>query len=295
VDGDMLAMIGDGGYDLGARARQIRDGLYAKDRFEPVDMLAIQRDSRALFLTPWRNRLLEALSDERIAGRPQLETARDILDGWLAEAAPSSRGYRLVRAFRLEFRRTMFDALTHTAAARAGDSPSLLMSNQFEAPLWQLVSEEPPHLLPAGFDDWDGLIVDTLERAILRLTDGDPARLPDSTWGSVNTASIRHPLSTALPQLSGWLDMPAEPLHGDANLPLAQGPSFGASERFSVSPGNERQGLMHMPAGQSGHPLSPYYRAGHDDWADGRPSPFLPGDAVHTLELVPLDAADALP
>jgi len=285
VDGDMLSMIGDGGYDLGARARQIRDGLLARDRFTPTDMLAIQRDSRAIFLSPWRDRLMSALTDEGIAGRDALIEARGILDDWVADAVPESRGYRLVRAFRLEFRRTLFDALTHDATSSDDDAPRPLMSNQFEAPAWQLLNEEPQHLLPAGYDDWDALILDTLERSIDRITDGDPAKLGDAVWGEVNTARIRHPLSQAVPQLSDWLDMPAEPLPGDANLPLAQGPSFGASERFSVSPGNEENGIMHMPTGQSGHPLSPYYRAGHADWVSGRPAPFLPGKTEHTLTL----------
>jgi penicillin amidase len=42
-----------------------------------------------------------------------------------------------------------------------------------------------------------------------------------------------------------------------------------------------------MPAGQSGHPLSPFYRAGHRAWAEGRPAPLLPGPAEHELRLVP--------
>ena len=44
---------------------------------------------------------------------------------------------------------------------------------------------------------------------------------------------------------------------------------------------------MQMPAGQSGHPLSPFYSKGHQDWVHGRPSPFLPGAVQHTLTLVP--------
>src|SRR5690606_17795927 len=51
VDGQGLAMIGDGGYDNGARAAQIRDGLFARDRFDETDLLAIQLDDRALFMT----------------------------------------------------------------------------------------------------------------------------------------------------------------------------------------------------------------------------------------------------
>jgi penicillin amidase len=41
-----------------------------------------------------------------------------------------------------------------------------------------------------------------------------------------------------------------------------------------------------MPAGQSGHPLSFYYRAGHDDWVEGRPTPLLPGPAQHRQRLL---------
>jgi penicillin amidase len=79
--------------------------------------------------------------------------------------------------------------------------------------------------------------------------------------------------------------MPAEPLPGDSNLPRAQGPTFGASERFAVTPGDEAGGYLHMPAGQSGHPLSDFYHIGHADWVQGNASSFLPGNAVHTLVL----------
>ena len=114
--------------------------------------------------------------------------------------------------------------------------------------------------------------------------DGD---LADRNWGEHNMASIRHPLSRALPFLAGFLDMPIEPLAGDSNMPKAQGTNWGASQRFSVAPGDEANGLMHMPAGQSGHPLSEFYRRGHQDWVEGRATPFLPGETRHILTLTP--------
>ena len=52
-----LAVLGDGGYDIGARARQIRDDLRAQRHFTPADMLAIQLDDRALFLERWKDLL----------------------------------------------------------------------------------------------------------------------------------------------------------------------------------------------------------------------------------------------
>jgi penicillin amidase len=94
-------------------------------------------------------------------------------------------------------------------------------------------------------------------------------------------------LSRALPVLARWLDMPAGPLPGDWSTPRVQSPRFGASERFAVSPGREAAGYLHMPGGQSGHPLSPFYRAGHDAWVRGEPTPFLPGEPAHVLRLVP--------
>jgi penicillin G amidase len=109
------------------------------------------------------------------------------------------------------------------------------------------------------------------------------------TWGARNTIALRHPLSGTLPGISRLLDIAARPFPGDSHMPRVQGVGFGASVRFVVSPGHEEEGILEMPAGQSGHPLSPFYRAGHESWAEGRPAPFLPGETVHTLTLTSMN------
>jgi penicillin G amidase len=99
---------------------------------------------------------------------------------------------------------------------------------------------------------------------------------------------IAHPVSRALPGFVGrWLDMPPDQLPGDRDMPRVQSPTFGASERLAVAPGDEEHGYFMLSGGQSGHPLSPYYGAGHADWAAGKPTPFLPGPAKHTLVFAP--------
>jgi penicillin amidase len=290
TDGEALRTIGDGGYDLGARARQIRDGLLVKDSFEPADMLAIQIDDRAIFLTRWRDLLLDALDEKAIAADATLAEYRRLVETWIPRAAPESVGYRLVRAFRLEVQARVFHALMASVRETYGDDVKLRISNQFEAPLWTLVSEQPEHLLPADYETWQDLLVAAVQQNIRYFDEYYEGTLADRSWGERNTAKIRHPLSQALPLLSNLLDMPSEPLGGDVDLPRAQGPTFGASERFSVSPGDEANSLMHMPTGQSGHPLSGFYRHGHDAWVRGQPSPFLPGKTQHKLTLSP--AAD---
>jgi penicillin G amidase len=151
---------------------------------------------------------------------------------------------------------------------------------------WRLVNERPSHLLDPRFASWDAWLAAAAEAALARASDGC-VQLADCRWGQANTARIRHPLSAALPALAGWLDMPATPMSGDWSVPRVQTPTFGASERFAVEPGREEDGYFHMPGGQSGHFLSPFYRAGHDAWVTGEPTPFLPGPAEHVLVLRP--------
>jgi penicillin amidase len=90
-----------------------------------------------------------------------------------------------------------------------------------------------------------------------------------------------------VPALSRWLDMPALPQSGDNNMPHVAAAAFGQSERLVVAPGHEERATLSMPGGQSGHPMSPYYGAGHDTWAAGRSSPLLAGAVEHTLTLLP--------
>jgi penicillin amidase len=287
ADGEALQIIGDGGYDLGARARQIRDGLFARDRFEPVDMLKIQYDDRALFLAPWRDLLLDVLTDKAVGDDPRLLEYRQLVRDWVPRATQESVGYRLVRAFRLEVQTRVFHGLMGPVREAYGGDVNLRLSNQFEGPLWALLTDQPEHLLPGSYDSWHDLMIAAIQQNLDYFEARYGGALSERTWGERNTASIRHPLSAALPVLSGFLDMPSDPLNGDVDLPKAQGPTFGASERFSVSPGDEANGLMHMPTGQSGHPLSEFYRRGHDDWLHGNASPFLPGETRHALTLMP--------
>ncbi|MBY0235998.1 MAG: penicillin acylase family protein, partial [Burkholderiaceae bacterium] len=89
------------------------------------------------------------------------------------------------------------------------------------------------------------------------------------------------------PALSMFLDMPSQPQGGDSNLPHVAQPAFGQSQRLVVAPGREAQGLLSMPGGQSGHPLSPYYGAGHAAWAAGEATPLLAGKLTQWLEARP--------
>lgn len=286
VDGDMLAKLGDGDYDLGARSRQIRDRLFAVDKATPRDMLSIQLDDRALFLARWRELLLRTLTPEAVEADPRrAELRRLVKQTWTGRASVDSVAYRAARGFRSKLASQVIGALTapcRQADERFGDG----QVNQIEGPLWALASQRPAHLLDPRFRTWDEQLLAAVD-ALLEEWEALGPNVADRTWGERNTNRIQHPLGGAIPFAGRWLNVPARPLPGDQDMPRVQGTGFGASERLVVSPGQEEKGLFHMPVGQSGHPMSPFYQAGHRAWEEGEPTPFLPGKTAHTLRLVP--------
>ena len=141
------------------------------------------------------------------------------------------------------------------------------------------------NLLDPQYETWDDLLLDAVDDVIEQAS--AEGALADRRWSEYNVTEYRHPLSPALPFLARFLDMPAHALPGDLYTPNMHWGAQAPSERMIVSPGREAEGILHMPTGQSGHPLSPNYGDGHAAWAEGRPTPFLPGPAAHTLVLRP--------
>lgn len=283
LDGAPLQQVGDGGYAFGARARQIRDGLLAKRTFTEKDMLAIQLDDRALLLQRW----WRLLQDEAERARtPSLDALASAAHEWQGRANTDSVSYRIVRAWRLAVHARILDGLTAPAQAEMGEEFAMPDVPQLEGVAWPLVTERPTNLLSRRYADWDALFEDAAKEVRTDLE--QHGALSQRTWGERNTAAICHPLANAIPLVGKkLLCMPPDPLPGDSMMPRVQGPAFGASERMVVSPGHEADGIVHMPGGQSGHFLSPFWGAGHDDWVHGRPTPFLPGKTEYTLKLQP--------
>lgn len=285
ADDARIETIGDGGYADGIRARMIRDRLLAISRATPADMLAVQLEDGALFHERWRTLLLDTLTERALAADPRRAEFKRLLErSWTGRASPDSVGYRLVRTVRQILNR---DALAALAAPVEAVDPDfdVTRAQRSEGPLWALVTARPLHLLDPRFTSWEEQILAAIDAAIA--DPGDDVPLAERTWGLVNRAQVRHPLAGALPFVSRWLDMPDDPLPGDIYTPRAHSPRTGPSERMVVSPGREEEGIAHMPAGQSGHPLSPHYRDEHRAWVEGTPLPFLPGPARHALRLVP--------
>ncbi|GLQ97167.1 penicillin acylase family protein [Dyella mobilis] len=283
VGGGDLALLGNGGQDIGARAQQIREDLHDRADFGPGNMLDIQLDDHALFLTRWQQLLQQTLSD---VDDPGLNQLRQLTTSWRNQAAPDSVDYRLVHAFRNEVHELVLAPFTIRIRQRFPDFEWPGPGNQ-EAAVWMLIQQQPANLLNPDYHDWRALLLQAARNVVDKLGK-QPGGLAARTWGEVNHAQIKQPLARALPGfIARFLNMPDDELPGDHNMPRVAAPGFGASERFDVAPGHEDEGILEMPGGQSDNPLSPFYGAGHRDWVEGRPTRLMPGSDRHTLILQP--------
>lgn len=264
------------------RASRITELLAASERFTEADLFAIQLDTRTRGLDPIQNLILESAdADDH---DPIIAIAWRAVKAWSGRADAESVGFRVIDRFHAALQDRLLGPLWKQQ--RKADPAFSYWCFQDDEPLQRILEERPAHLLPAGNADWKAFFRATLRASLKRpATQEDyPA---DFTWGDLHSANIQHAFSLAVPLLGRVLDMPVVPLPGHSSTIRAQGRSFGASERLVVSPGHEKDAILQLPAGQSGHLLSAHYRDGQEAWVKGESRPLLSGGAVSAFRLVP--------
>ncbi len=287
--GATARLLGDGGYARDGRADRIRERLLESTEHDEHTMLALQLDAGTAFFADYRDFLLA-----RIDGHPPPDTetehllakTRDALAGWDGTAAADSVGFRLLYSWYNRFRKETGPHLFAPVAAAAPAAAAHIRLPGTHAAFREIILNRPKALLPADEDSWDALHLRILRKTAAELTDRR-GNWSEATWGDYNRVRSVHPFSLIVPFLSRWLDVPADPMSGSPYSPRVHWHSFGQSYRMAVSPGREADALFTMPGGNSGHLLSPFYDAGHAEWVRGESLPLLPGEARHTLRLLP--------
>lgn len=272
----------------GYRAYRITQQLEQMRGINEWAMFNLQLDTESEFYVFYLQLALNSLSKEAIAAQPDLAAVREYLLAWDGRANVGSLGFALLVEFRKQLLETVFSPFL--AAGRQADKSFSYTWSYIDTPLQALLTEKLPQTLPdaAHYRNWDDFILGQLKRSIQQVQALRPDdELMKLSWGKLNQVKQAHPFSKALPILSGLLDMPVEPLSGCSFCVRSAGPSFGASERLVVSPGHFDDAILHMPGGQSGHPMSPYYRDQQYYWLKGLPMPLAAGKPEHQLLLKP--------
>jgi penicillin amidase len=270
------------------RAHRISQRLREMDAVTEQEMFHLQLDTTSHFYDFYQQLALAVLTEAALAEQPLLAAARHHLHAWQGQAATDSVGFTLLVRFRERLLAEVFAPFL--AQCRAADAEFSYAWRNRETPLRMLLTARNPALLPdpGQYTTWDAFIRGQLAQSLQQLqSEYRATSLDQLTWGRINTVHMAHPLAEALPMLGRLLNMPHDALPGCTYCIRTTSTDWGASQRLVVAPGRHAQGILHMPGGQSGHPLSPHYNDQHRFWVQGEPLPFLPGPTQHTLRLVP--------
>ncbi|MBT9099801.1 penicillin acylase family protein [Methylovulum psychrotolerans] len=273
-------------FDHGYRAYRISERLLAAVNITERDMFALQLDTKTEFYRFYQRLALSLL--QKGQDKAHIRLAQE-LENWDGFAERESKGLAIL----VQFRELLLNAVISPFMAKCRDyDPKFrFISSMIDTPLQQLLTAKLPELLPdkAHYRDWDGFLLSVLLQAEAKVLAHHPADAQGSVmWGAVNQVAIHHPFSSSLPLLQKWLDMPQVAMPGCVPCVRVSAQDHGASERLVVSPGHEGTGILHIPGGQSGHPLSPHYNDQQQAWAEGLVLPLETGVGLHRLEFVPV-------
>ncbi len=248
---------------------------------------------------------------EQIA-RLQLEPGmeqkiRDLLLDWDGQLKPDSVGGAIYDSLRYHLLRIVYQELADLFRTPAAlGSFSVLPANIYlECALPTVLTRMAAHPLDQPDEwlgqnrSWGGVLRAALGRAAAELTERlgkDPSRWQ---YGQIHALTLRHPLGT-IPALTPLFNRGPWPVGGDidtvnhcyiprdtAGMVIYNAPSI----RHIIDLSDWDASRAIMPAGQSGHPASPYYADMTGAWRAGGYHPLLwtrPAVERHTVSVLNL-------
>jgi len=274
----------------GYRAYRITERLQAMDPINEDEMFRLQLDTKAGIYGYYRDIALSVLNADLLTKRPELQQIRHYLEQWNGYANDGSQGLALLIQFRMALAQALLEPLLH--ACRILDKEFEYGWVHLDIPLQALLREKNLELLSnqeaMRYSDWDAFLLTVLEQTAQKLMIQHSVKsLTALTWGKVNIANYVHPLSQGIPGMRSLLDLPRDSLPGCDFCIRVNDESFGATKRLVISPQHWEDGILHIPGGQSGHPLSKHYKDQHRYWVNGQPIHFASEAYQYSLKLLP--------
>ena len=265
------------------RNERIWKWLAGKEQLKPEDMLNLQTDIFSEVDQEMAQRLAYAIDHaNKTDGR--LREAADLLRTWDGSVAADSAPAAILAAAKSAFWQMLLKP-------KIGDDWRLYRWSSSGFAREELIMHAPAAWLPAGYATWDDFLT-----AVVRQGISNERALGDlKSWkyGVQHPVDIEHPLYGMLPWFKRWTGTGVQPQSGDTTTVKQVGRDFGPSQRFTIDWSDPDGGTENIVMGQSGDPLSGYYRDQWPFWYGGTTFslPFSPraveAQTTHTLQLMP--------
>lgn len=265
------------------RNERIWKWLAGKQRLTAAQMLILQTDTYSEVDRELAQRFAYAI-DHASRASARLRQAADILRVWNGIVTLDSVAAQIVDSAKDAFWPLLLQP-------RLGEAWRLYSWQDKDYVEEEMVESLPAEWLPNRYSNWSDFLAACVERGMR--DGGAPRSLGGWTFGSRHHLEIQHPLYGRLPFFRGWTGSGTYPIAGDeTTVDQARG-LVGPSQRFTMDWSDVDASTENIVMGESGDPLSPYYRDQWPDWYGGRTFPLAFTDGAvlastrHTLRLLP--------
>ena len=265
------------------RAERIYKMLQGRDQLTPKDMLAVQTDVYSEVDQEMGQRFAYAI-DHADGVDERLKKAADLMRSWDGRLTTDSAASSVVT----QARKALWPLILEPKLGKEAAEYRWSESNFAEE---EIVMHANPDWLPRSYKNWDALLTDAVRKGMD--AGKAPANVARWTYGSWHVVDVEHPLTAMLPQFLHVAGSGVHPQSGDTTTVKQVGRAFGPSQRFTMDWSNIDGSTENIVLGESGNPLSAYFRDQWNDWYGGTTFalPFTPAAVVaqtrHTLKLVP--------
>ncbi len=265
------------------RAERIYKMLQGHDQLRPQDMLAAQTDIYSEVDQELAHRFAYAI-DHTAGADDRLRKAADLMRSWDGRLSTDSAAASVVTRAREALKPMILQP-------KLGDLASQYLWSESNFAMEEIVMHGNADWLPPGYKDWDAALTEAVRRGM----DQGKAPADVSRWnyGNWHVIDLEHPLAGFLPFVGGIAGTGPQPLSGDGVTVKQVGRAFGPSQRFTMDWSNVDGSTENIVLGESGNPLSPYFRDQWNDYMGGTTfaMPFssaaVAAQTRHTLRLLP--------
>ncbi len=256
------------------RASEIRTLLDRKSKWQPAEMLAIQKDVYSAFSYFLAQQVVRA-ADARKSGD---RDAVALLRNWNGQMEKGTAAPMLVTLIYDQLKKSFAEC----AAPGSGDAYSFPIA---PAAIEKLLRERPAGWVP----DYDALLLKALAGAIEEGAKREGSKITRWDWGQYNRLRITNPVEGQLPLIGKYFDIGPVPMSGSPTTIKQSTGHLGPSMRMIVDLSDLDNSLQNITIGESGQPLSKHYK---DQWsayygATSFPMQFKKIDAKEVLRVVP--------
>jgi len=269
------------------RVERIYKALDGRDKLTPSDMLAVQTDIYSEVDQEMGYRFAYAIDHTpgpEGNGDSALRQAADLMRNWDGRLTTDSAAASLVT----KTRAALWPLILEPKLGKLESDYHWSERNFAEE---EIVMRAKPEWLPKGYQNWDALLTAAVRKG---MKDGNaPDDVAKWTYGSWHVVDIEHPLALFLPLIGRAAGTGPQPQSGDTTTVKQVGRIIGPSQRFTMDWSNIDGSTENIVLGESGNPLSPYFRDQWNAWYRGTTFalPFtqaaVAAQTTHTLRLLP--------